>query len=673
MVSNRFLLIAALATALGGCGGGGSGSGSSTPSPTPTPTPTPTPAPAPPPPLAVSGLVPAAPTVGATLYADAASLRVLRAGAVWRYHGVEKPAGELATDFNAYTNTVTAVTSGSGLTQRATHPFNDEEESDTIRYEGGAYMSTDQIALSADIPAQVVDVIELRSPVKVNDQYVSIDKHIADSGVDLDDDKVNDALDVAVYSTVVGEEMLDLPNRRQVKAVQVDERLRARVKYSKTGTVSVIYESLQSTWYAPGIGIVKSRLEQPNNTNGLPNRVVTELLENWDGVTEGLGHANTVVAASPAGSSLSGPPLQYVGDVVAFDTSAVAIGQIPNQPSNQGLAVAQLDARGNVVAARTYARADLFPGTDFFWEPHAIRVGSEVRIFAHTGNQQLSMVALDASGQRIVRPAVHVVNDAQMGNDNDNTSYRVASDSTGIWIGWLRATWDGQTSNRWLAAQHFDAHGVALGPVSTVTSPASFDMSRLNMALDGSRLAFSWYASNVKPSWRLAMIDTGTGARVADQVLGITFESCRFLNTVALRQGLAMTCSDLSGIGAVRVDANGYPVLSAGATIQTSKLQAPWLLPSRGHAGVYGGTSGQLIASVLQDGQFWPEGRSDLSFTTLFQTAGTGPLTANEPMLLARISPAVFVQTLVRIGNRILVVGADSAGNMNTTVVWLPN
>ena len=671
MVSNRFLLIAALATALGGCGGGGSGSGSSTPSPTPTPTPTP--APAPPPPLAVSGLVPAAPTVGATLYADAASLRVLRAGAVWRYHGVEKPAGELATDFNAYTNTVTAVTSGSGLTQRATHPFNDEEESDTIRYEGGAYMSTDQIALSANIPAQAVDVIELRSPVKVNDQYVSIDKHIADSGVDLDDDKVNDALDVAVYSTVVGEEMLDLPNRRQVKAVQVDERLRARVKYSKTGTVSVIYESLQSTWYAPGIGVVKSRLEQPNNTNGLPNRVVTELLENWDGVTEGLGHANTVVAASPAGSSLSGPPLQYVGDVVAFDTSAVAIGQIPNQPSNQGLAVAQLDARGNVVAARTYARADLFPGTDFFWEPHAIRVGSEVRIFAHTGNQQLSMVALDASGQRIVRPAVHVVNDAQMGNDNDNTSYRVASDSTGIWIGWLRATWDGQTSNRWLAAQHFDAHGVALGPVSTVTSPASFDMSRLNMALDGSRLAFSWYASNVKPSWRLAMIDTGTGARVADQVLGITFESCRFLNTVALRQGLAMTCSDLSGIGAVRVDANGYPVLSAGATIQTSKLQAPWLLPSRGHAGVYGGTTGQLIASVLQDGQFWPEGRSDLSFTTLFQTAGTGPLTANEPMLLARISPAVFVQTLVRIGNRILVVGADSAGNMNTTVVWLPN
>lgn len=665
MISNRFLLMVALATALGGCGGGGSGSGSSTPSPTPTPPP--------PPPLAVSGLVPAAPTVGATLYADAASLRVLRAGAVWSYHGVEKPAGELATDFNPYTNTVTAVASGSGVTESATHPFNEEGESDTVRYEGGAYISTDQIALSADMPAQAVDVIELRSPVKVNDQYVSIDKHIANSGIDFDNDKVNDALDVAVYSTVIGQEILDLPNRRQVKAVHVDERLRARVKYSKTGTVSPVYEALQSTWYAPGIGIVKRRLEEPNNTDGLPNRVVTELLENWDGLTEGLGHAGTVVAASPAGSSLSGPPLQYVGDVVGFDTSAVVIGQIPNQPSSQGLAVAQLDARGKVVAARTYARTELFPGTDFFWEPHAIRVGNEVRIFAHTGNQQLSMVGLDASGQRIVRPAVQVVNDVQMGNDNDNTSYRVASDSTGIWIGWLRATWDGQTSNRWLVAQRFDANGVALGQVRIATSPASFDMSRLNMALDGSRLAFSWYASKLQPSWRMAMIDTGTGASVTDQVLGITVENCRFLNTVALQQGLAMTCVDLSGIGAVRVDANGNPVLLPGATLQTSKLQAPWLLPTRGNAGVYGGTSGQLIASVLQDGQFWPEGRSDLSFTTLFQTAGTGPLAASEPMLLARISPAVFVQTLVRIGNRLLVVGADSAGNMNTTVVWLPN
>ena len=134
-----------------------------------------------------------------------------------------------------------------------------------------------------------------------------------------------------------------------------------------------------------------------------------------------------------------------------------------------------------------------------------------------------------------------------------------------------------------------------------------------------------------------------------------------------------MTCVDLSGISAVRLDANGNPVLLPGTTLQTSELQAPWLLPTGGNAGVYGGTSGQLIASVLQSGEFWPEGRSDGSFTTLFETAGAGPLAASEPMLLARISPAVGVRSLVRVGNRLLVIGADSAGNMNTTVVWLPN
>ena len=672
MVSKRFWLIALMATTLGGCGGGGSGGGSGSAS-IPAQAPAPSPVPIQPAPAVTSGLVPAAPALGATLYANAASLRVMRPGALWTYHGVEKPAGESATDFNYYTNTVTQVANGSAVTEIGSHPFNDAGESDPVRFEGGAYISTNLLMLAANIPAQAVDIVELRSPVRINDQYVSLDKRIADSGKDFDGDKVNEALDVAVYSTVIGEEIIDLPNRRQVKAVRVDMNFHVRVKYSKTGTDSPIYEAKQSTWYAPGIGIVKSRIEAPNDTDGLPNRVATEILENWDGLTEGLGHLDTVVAVSPAGSSLSGPPLQYVGDVVSFDTSAVAIGQIPNQPSNQGLAVAQLDPRGKVVAARAYERTELFPGTDFFWEPHAIRVGNELRIFAHTSDQQLSMVSLDATGQRIVRQAVPVFNDAQFGYDGDGTSYRLATDSTGIWIGWLRATSDGQISKRSLAAQHFDANGLPLGTAIAVTAPAAVDMSRLNMALDGARLAFSWHASNLQPSWRLAMINTSTGASIADQVMGITFDTCRFLNTVALKQGLAMSCSDMSGIGAARLDGNGIPVLLPGATLQSSKLQAPWLLPIGGTFGVYGGESGQLFASILQAGQLWPEGRSDGSFTTLFETAGSGPLAAIEPTLLARIAPAVSVQSVVKVGNRLLVIGADRFGSMNTTVVWLSN
>lgn len=668
MALHRVWFVLAIVATLGGCGGGGGGSGGA-PSSGGAGASTPTTSA----PTATSGLVPATPATGATLYGDAASLRVLRAGAVWTYHGVEKPSGESAVDFNPYTNTVTHAAAASGIMESGTHPFKSDPETDPIRYENGAYVSTNQIAFSENTPAQTVNVIELRSPVKVNDQYVSIDKHIADSGVDLDGDKVNDALDVAVYSTVAGEETVDLPNRRQVKAVHVDMHLRARVTFSKTGTMSSVYDALQSTWYAPGIGIVKSRLEEPNNSVGLPNRVVTEILDNWDGLTEGLGHTPTAVSAAPPDAVLSGPPLQYLIDVVGFDTQAVAVGQIPDQPLRSGLAVAQLDTRGNVVASRSYTLADLFPSAPYYSEPHAVRVGNEVRIFAHTGNQQLSMAALDATGQRILRPAIQVVNDPQLGYDTDLTSYRVASDDAGIWIGWVRSASDGQVSNKRLVAQHIDANGQALGPVVVASAPESADISRLSMALDGSRLAFSWMTINLQPSWRLATLDTAAGTSLSDQVLGLTFDDCRFMATVALQPGLATTCGNGFVIGAARLDANGNRVLSSGATLLTDVLKAPWLLPLTGSPGVYGSNGGQLTVSVYQNGQFWPEGRSDGTFNTVFQTSGIGPLAASEPILLARITPVVNVRTSVKLGNHLLLVGSDSFGHMNTTVVWLPN
>jgi hypothetical protein len=615
--------------------------------------------------------VPAAPAPGATLYADAAPLRVLRAGAVWTYHGIEQPSGTSSSEFRAYTNTVTHAAAATGVVESGSHPFNSDPESDPIRYQGGAYVSTNQIAFSENAPAQPIDVIELRSPVKVNDQYVSVDKHIADSGADLDGDKVNDALDVAVYSTVIGEETVDLPNRRQVKAIHVDMRLRARATYSKTGTTSPVYEALQSTWYAPGVGVIKSRVEEPNNNVGLPNRVVTEILENWDGLTEGLGHADTTPAAAPAGSAVSGPPLQYPIGVVGFDTQAVAVGYIPGQPLMTGLAVAQLDARGNVVATRTYTRAELFPAVQFFSEPRVVRVGNELRVLARSGNDLL-MAALDATGQHLLRPGVAVVSDPEFGQDTDNTSYRVASDEAGMWIGWVRLTAAGSDFTRALVAQHIDANGQALGAVDTVSAPAAVDIHNLEMALDGSRLAFSWIITSQQPSWRLVTLDTGTGARVADQTTAGAYDTCLRMNIAALQPGLAATCSGLSAIGAARLDANGNPVLTSGATLQTDVLRAPWL--GRVAVGtVFNGSGGQLIVSANQTSKFWPEDAIESSSTAVFETSGAGPLAASEPVLLARIAPAVNVQTSVKLGNRLLVIGSDNAGYMNSTVVWLPN
>jgi len=650
-------LALAIALAVAGCGGGGGGAstpagagggGTSTPGQ----------------PGGTSGLVPVAPAVGATLYADAAPLRVLRAGAVWTYHGVDKPAGENASEFKAYTNTVTHATVGNGIVEQGTQPFNSDPESNPIRYEGGSYISTNQIAFSDNAPAQAIDVIELRSPVKVNDQYVSLDKHIANSGADLDGDNVNDAIDVAIYSTVIGEEAVDLPNRRQVKAVRVDMHLRMRATLSKTGTTSPVYDAVQSTWYAPGVGVVKTRVDEPNDMAYLPNHVVTEILENWDGVTEGLGHTATV----PADYSKVDAPIQYFTGAVGFDTHAVAVGYIPGEPQAAGFAVAQIDARGNIVAKRRYASAELLPPMQFMTTLQVLRVGNEVRIFGLVNGRELWMVALDSTGQNILRPAVQLVSDLQAASIASRIPYNVAIDDTGIWLGWANAV----GSQRSLLAQHFDVNGQAPGAISTVSEQSMGDILGFSMALDGKRLTFAWITTVDGSPWQVATLDTATGAHLSDQTLGLSLADCRVVQPVALRPGLAITCSALSGIGVAPLDANGNPVLSSGASLKTNGLQMPWLGRTAGYIGQFDGSGGRLIASIGQIDKFWPEDGTESSFVTVFETSGSAALVDSEPVLLARIAPFVNVQASVKLGNRLLLIGSDGAGYINTTVVWLP-
>lgn len=679
MLFNRivpaFALIALLAS-MTGCGGGGAGA-------------TPGPAPVTPPPVSASGLVPEAGAVGLTLYTDAAPLRVLRDGAAWTYHGVDQANGAATApaDVKTYTTIVRHTAASGGMLENDDNPFNDDG-SGPLRFEGGAYKYTQQIQLSANTPAETIDFIELRSPVRVNDQYVHLDRHVADSGTDFDGDKVNDAFDVAMYSRVVGTEVLDLPNRSQVKAVRVDATIRVRFTYSKTGATSPVFETVQSNWYAPGLGIVKTRMEEPNKTDlSLPNHVVTEVLQDWDGLTEGLGYGGTVAGVAPASSPLAGAALQYPLDAAGFDTHAVVATLIPGQPSAAGIALAQLDTRGNVVAARSYTRAELFPAATWFSEPHLLRTGSELRLLARTDNGGLSMVAFDSTGQRILRPAVIVMSDPQFGSDHDGTSYRVATDGTGIWLGWLRIiSADNSIGLRSLVVRHFDASGQALGAERVVLDPVYVDISNFSMALDDTRLALSWRQSGIPGTRHLAMVDTGSGELVANKVLDSAYENaCTQIFTLALQPGLAMVCwnNPVAPIGAARLDATGELVLSAGATLPTDNLKAPWLTRVFDRP-VLNGTAGQLTVVAHQSAKYWPEDPLETGFTSVFQTSATsGALAANEPLLLARISalpgmpgvPALptNVMSTVRLGNRLLLIGNDNAGYLNSAVVWLPN
>lgn len=271
----RALQACIVALSLSACGGG---SGGEDVAPPPVPTPDP----------GTSGLVPAALAPGAVLHQDALVLRPLRAGAVWNYRGVDDRNGDPSTAI-IYETATSQVEVDGVLREQASNLYADGAAVSSVFIEGGNVLlreSADFIDNGAD---EHLDTIELRSPVRVNDQYVVLDRHFDDVGEDFDGDGRNDELDLAVWRRVIGEETLELSNIRPVRAVRVDTELRLRVRYSSDGSYSAVVRIAEGVWYAPGIGIVRRRLDRPGTDVPAIRHVAVEELVTWDGVSEGVG------------------------------------------------------------------------------------------------------------------------------------------------------------------------------------------------------------------------------------------------------------------------------------------------------------------------------------------------------------------------------------------------
>lgn len=255
---------------LAGCGGGGGGGGS--PSPTPTPDPTPT----------GTGFVPAAGVLGATLHEQASLLRPMKDGARWLYRYQDFTGASPAQV------EVKQTAGAAGVIRELTGQEADSALDLSVDAQGNVRFSA-SLQLSPTATPLKVDGIELRSPVRVNDLIVVLDRRIDQSGIDADRDGKIDPVDVAMWRVVVGNEAVTLPHRSEpLMAVRVDTTTVVRIVPTSGAAAQTSTQKL-SSWYAPGLGLVR---EAEAGTAGRPLDSDQTLL-GFDGVDRGYGYTVT--------------------------------------------------------------------------------------------------------------------------------------------------------------------------------------------------------------------------------------------------------------------------------------------------------------------------------------------------------------------------------------------
>jgi hypothetical protein len=639
---------------LHGCGGGSGGGGGAPSS---------------------SGLMPVAMTVGDVLVADAATLRPLRNGSVLTYRGVRSTAVPRTT----YTNTVTQVTDGAGIREDTSDGYGHGPLRGTpVFIEAGAIKQRDVIQLLQGGASEAIELVELRSPVRANDRYVALDKHVDNVGVDLDGDRVNDAVDVAMWVQIVGEETLDLSNRLGVKTVRVDTTVKLRAQYSTDRTYSEVVQIRGSNWYAAGLGIVKSRLDSPNANVPTIREVIEETLVSIDSGDGGFGYTAPSDQVAPPGSNIAGLPIPVPEDAVSLDTHAVVLSAAPATPSAFGFALSQLDSRGRVLASTAY-RYDRYPNVVFGGRnPRLLRVGGELKLFFQS-DAGLHMASMDSTGQVLSNEAPLLL-EQNVYASSDGTSYLVAASGSTIWVAWLNYPIDvNGTYESALRLQRFTSDGAGVG-TPVVAEGAVNPLSLMTLRLSGStdRVALSWakVTGAPAPEWRYLVADAASGGVLASHLLSPLPASgaCSAPGSpVWLNSSLAFVCDRQARAGLIPLAVDLAPVrASNGDVLVDALLPQSWAHQAVGVPNLLGGE--RLTYSDNQFAIFWPEDvfESGVSRFAELTASGATPDAASL-RLLARVPGGIDARKVLPMGNRLLVVGTDcfcDGGRLRTMVVW---
>lgn len=642
------LLTLSLVSFLVACGGGGGDGGDGTVPSGGGPVTSPT----------TSGLVPTAPSIGAVLFADATQFRPLAAGSVWTYRGTSDAVAVgrpyTPSTRNVYSNNVSQQASSEGVAETATNIDDTGSSAQTVSVANGVVRTLSTLDLGNGKSLKV-DAIELRSPIRVDDQYTGIDTRVADGGTDFDGDGINDAIDVAVYSRVIGAEIVDLISAPQLQTVRVRTTLNLRVKYSKDDSFSTVITGTQDNWYASGVGIVQHVGDVPGPNNG-SRYVTTEVLVTWDGVTKGLGYLEPVPTVLPNGTRA----LNAV-DAVGFDSHALMMS-FSGAFAAAGFQLTAIDSRGRMTASASY------PGITAT-RAKLLRVGSAARVVAFDGFD-LKMFSVDANGASTGAAPVTLRASTQNFAIAANDSREVvgASDGTTIWLAWIEnSAPDGSSKALW--ATPFDVAGKQLAPATLLVSqPGSgIGISRLRAAGSADGVVFQWFDLNG--------IHYATGSAGA-LTLGLhtvstTSPPSFYPMPVAWTSGRGLMWNLDQRVAGVQFDAvTAEPVRSNALGIEQENIALPWLTNTQSLlAG--NGTSAKLDTFQTNVGTLWPGDpfESGYSIITEFSPGAGALATQGNARLLAR-GTFPLPDLLVSLPGSVLAIENAPGGRVSVTSVW---
>jgi hypothetical protein len=638
-------LVPALA-ACGGGGGGGSGAGTSSGGTT------------------TSGLLPAAPPLGATLYADARVLRPMQDGDTWSYRGTAT-AYTGATPVAYLTTTAQSGTSATGATETMSNSDNTGPGSDPLSEVNGVVGSTQSVDFTGKGNPQLVNFIELRSPVQQGDQYTILDQHFTDTAIDADGDGKADALDLAIYARVAGMETVNLPNLPAMQAVRVDSFVLSRVTYSSNGQFSPIVQASTQAWYVDGVGIVRQTASVPSKTSG-GVATTDEQVTAWDGITAGLGAMQPVAAVIPATSGVF--PGQRLPTAVMppyafpFQDHALVLTPTPGFASLDTIA-SVVDLRGNVTTST------LVPGLTLSGDKTVVAVSGGVVSLNPGGtitNAAYDLTRIDAEGALIgaVRGATV---DLSGGHVSSSVSrLAAAGDGTTLWLFWGRSYYDpgnGAVPGYETVLRPFSLDGAALAPEMLVETSDSGD---LQITATNGQALLSW--SGIDSIHHAKFGSASLAGLGPVQTLASGLPSAIIPLQLGTFSALVWpfppgTNLSTGASGGVLLDSNLTPV-RAGTT---------WLDEQIAGLPVYSvvppaSLGSRIVVTATQFAALWPGDSypQNVDSVNWLDVAGT-PL-ATTPVNSVRFASGDALRQAV-FADRVLVFGG--VNTLTTTVVWL--